>query len=239
MAVDYIHRLVVLGPPAAVRRFRRSVARTVTRTLDGRTWRERVSLSFEAMYTACPALSRVSAKPPGDPYDISGWPTRVIGCHARARYQLHTRNMTFAPYLRRLSASVPTLALCLVTFCMDDNEIAGFAIRKGELRKWMLSERARARHWDHARQKYGLKGDAVYEDDDAEFWTEERMLAEMMDRLEVASVGRGPSPRPRVEQWFNRPVERDLDTEREIFMIELAIEEERGIKPRRESRQND
>jgi hypothetical protein len=164
-----------------------------------------------------------------------GQPERLATAHGRG-ISLHTRNMTFAPYLRRLSTTFPALALCLVTFCMDDNEIAGFAIRKGELRKWVLSERARGRHWERARQRFGLKGDAVYEDDDAEFWAEERMLGEMMDLLEAASVGRGPSPRPRVEQWFNRPVERDLDTEREIFMIELALEEERGRKPSRPSR---
>lgn len=153
MAVDYIHRLVVIGPPAAVRRFRRGVTRAVTRRLDDRSWRERVSLSFEAMYTLCPALSRVSAEPPGDPYDIAAWPTDRSGRRARARYQFHTRNMTFAPFLRRLSTRFPALVLCLVTFCLDDS----------------------------------------------------------------------------VERWFNRPVERDLDTEREIFLTELALEEQ-GLK---------
>jgi hypothetical protein len=227
MAVDYIHRLVVLGPPAGVRRFRRRVARSVTRTLGDRTWRERVSLSFESMYATCPELSRVNAKTPGDPYDISVWPTRLIGRQARTRYQLHTRNMIFAPFVRRLSRAFPRLAFCLVTFCMDDSEIAGYAIRDGQWRKWILSAQARARHWQRAREKYDLAGDAVYENDDAEFWAEERMLAEMMDRLETSINGRPPSSKPRIVLWFNRPVERDLDTEREILLIELALEEQK------------
>jgi hypothetical protein len=42
-----------------------------------------------------------------------------------------------------------------------------------------------------------LAGDAVYESDDAEFWAEERMLAEMMDRLEASINGRPPCSQPR------------------------------------------
>lgn len=131
-----------------------------------------------------------------------------------------------------MSTRFPALVFCLVTFCLDDSEIAGFTIRNSQLRKWILSERARAQHWEQARQKFGIAGDAVYEDDDAEFWAEERMLAEMMDRVETSSIGREPSSNPRVEQWFNRPVERDLDTEREIFLTELALEEQ-GLKKTR------
>jgi hypothetical protein len=53
MAIDYFHRLVVFGSPTDLQAFRRAVGRTVRRSKAGRipAWRERVPLSFGAMYT--------------------------------------------------------------------------------------------------------------------------------------------------------------------------------------------
>lgn len=156
MAVDYIHRLVVSGPALDVRAFRRAVSRTVDREAVGsiEAWREHVPLSFAAMYSLCPGLTRVEPNVPCDPYDLSIWPLRSLphGC-AEVRYQLHTRNLEMGEFIVALSRRFANLALVLVTFCLDGNSIDTYLFTNGRKRKATPSLDA------HARQ--GLIGEGV------------------------------------------------------------------------------
>lgn len=79
MAVDYLHRLLVLGAHKEIRRFRREIRRRHRRTIRRETWTEIVSFSFAALYEIAPAARRVEPEVPCDPYELSAWPIRRIG----------------------------------------------------------------------------------------------------------------------------------------------------------------
>jgi hypothetical protein len=113
MAVDYIHRLVVVGSRAQLGAFRSAVGRTVRRAKMGRVpgWREHVPLSFAAMYAICPELRRVEAELPGDPYDLAAWPiARRPDGRFELRYRCHTRNLELYELRASCRASSPPSA---------------------------------------------------------------------------------------------------------------------------------
>jgi hypothetical protein len=220
MAVDYWHRLVVTGPRETVDLLRGQLRRRVRRSVAGRPlWRETIPFSFERLYRLVPAAVGIEPEARGDPYDVSVWPIRGLGDGgAELRYQLHTRNFELLPFLRLLSRKFPALTFCLVTFCLDDSEVASYLVSGGRTRKWILPPRRRNAHWERARQKFGIAGDAVYEDDVAERFAEESMLEEALDHWEPA----GNQPRRgQARNWWNRPVSREIMTELNINLAEL------------------
>ena len=227
MAVDYFHRLIVRGPRKDVLTFRREIYRRFPRKIGRKSWIEIVPFSFEALYTIAPAARRFEPEVPCDPYDLSSWPIRPIGrSQAEIRYQFHTRNLEMADLIRVLSRARPALSFTLLTFCLDDMSIELYRFGNGRRKKWNYPEGRREIHWDRARAKFGLAGDDVYDDDDAQEWAEEEMLGEALAHW----VGRAQSRR---YDWWNRPALRDLATEQMLFAYELA---EESKAPRRKSK---
>jgi hypothetical protein len=220
MAVDYWHRLVVTGPGKTVGLLRRQLRRRARRTAAGRQpWRETIAFSFERLYQLVPAATRVEPQLPCEPYDLSAWPIRRLpGGAAEVRYQLHTRNMELLPFVRLLSRKFADLTFCLVTFCLDDSEVASYRVSGGRVRKWILPRPRREAHWERARQKFGLMGDDVYEDDVATSFAEEAMLEEAIDHWGPAAAG---SRRRPARNWWNRPVSREIMTELYINLAEI------------------
>ena len=78
--------------------------------------------------------------------------------------------------MRLLSRKFVALTFRLVTFCLDDSEIASYRAYNGRVRKWVLPEERSEAHWEHACREFGLNGDDVYEDDDARHWSLGREL---------------------------------------------------------------
>lgn len=97
-----------------------------------------------------------------------------------------------------------------------------------------LPERRRDLHWNRARIKFGLDGDDVYDDEEAEQWVEEEMLHEAFTHWDVTSGDKHLSRGSRYA-WWNRPTVRDLATEQQLALYELA---EKGSPnaPRRKTR---
>jgi hypothetical protein len=249
MAVDYFHRLVVSGSPPDLQAFRRAVGHTVHRPKI-RAWHECVPLSFGAMYALCPELTRVEPSPPDDPYDLAVWPiTSLPDQRAETRYQFHTRNLEMHAFLGPVSSRFRTLILVLVTFCLDDNSITSYLIRKGRLREFPLPEARHDRHWALARRQFRLAGEAIYEHAEARSFVEGRLLDEALGHWErlVAEAWkkRGGNPRARAgrrrrtsrasrattspralvhrrRDWWHRPTVRDLDFERTLAIIDLS-----------------
>jgi hypothetical protein len=220
VAVDYWHRLIITGPRETVDLFRAQLRRSARRSSAGRHWRETIPFSFDRLYQLVPAASRIEPELPREPYDVSAWPIqRLLRGDAEVRYQLHTRNIELLPFVRLLSKRFSALTFRLVTFCLDDSEVASYRASDGRVRKWILPQPRRDAHWERARQKFGLAGDDVYEHDDAERFAEESMLEEAMDRWEPATDG--PHPRRRVRNWWNRPASREIMTELYLDLAEL------------------
>jgi hypothetical protein len=220
MAVDYFHRLVVTGDAKRVRRLARGLHRDYPRTVAGETWTEVVPFSFEALYEMAPRARRIEHEIPCDPYELSAWPVRVsAGGNAAVRYQFQTRNMELAPFIRLLAAVQPKLDFTLVTLCLDDSSIESRFFSGGKWRTWTLPERLRTLWWDRARKKFRLKGDDVYDDDDAERWAEEQMLAEALGHWRT---GESERARARRYRWWNQVRLRDLDTERQLALYGVA-----------------
>jgi hypothetical protein len=220
MAIDYNHRLVVSGPRGGVDLFRKQLRQTDTRTVGKLKWRETIPFSFERLYDLAPTAVRIEPEVPCDPYDMSVWPIRRLPYRsAEVRYQFHTRNLQVLPFVCVLSKKLPSLTFRLLTHCMDDDQIASYRVRKGRARRWILPEARHAAHWDRARQRFDLTGDEVYGDQDARHFAEEAMLEEALDHWEREAGGRHPVRR-RAREWWNRPVTRDLETQRLIFMAE-------------------
>jgi hypothetical protein len=200
-------------------------------------WRETIPFSFERLYDLVPAAVRIEPQVPRDPYDISVWPIRRLTARlAEVRYQLHTRNIELLPFVRLLSKKFAALTFSLVTFCLDDSEVASFRVCNGQVRKWILPEARHEANWECARQKFALTGDEVYDDDDATEFAENAMLEEALDHWEpISKEPRQPRRRVRVPSWSGRAISRDIMTEMEIALIELN-EQRRGTekeKPRR------
>jgi hypothetical protein len=72
---------------------------------------------------------------------------------------------------------------------------------------------------DRARRKFRLAGDDVYDDDDATFYAEEGMNDEALAHWSTVSARHS---RRRRRPWWNRPVARDFETERELDVIEIS-----------------
>ena len=234
MAVDYLHRLVVVGAADEVSVFRRQMYREYPRTIGGKTWTEVVPFSFQALYDLAPAARRVEAEVPGDPFELSRWPVRRIDRRrTEVRYRFQTRNLEMVGLLRALSRAVPALTFTLVTLCFDDSSIETMRFSGGQLQRWVMPDNECERHWDRARKKFGLADDDVYEDDDAEYWTEEEMLHEALIHWEPHRRGGRRRPGRRLA-WNNQLVLRDLDTERQLAMFQIA--ESLASKPRPKSR---
>jgi hypothetical protein len=163
---------------------------------------------------------------------VSAWPIRrLLRGLAEARYQLHTRNIELLPFVRLLSKKFEALTFCLVTFCLDDGEIASYQVIGGRVRKWILPQSRREAHWTRSRQKFGLTGDSVYDDENATSFAEEAMLEEALDHWEPVS-GESRHARRRMRSWWNRSVSRDLVTEKSIAVVEFE-ERLRGNKRNR------
>ena len=88
---------------------------------------------------------------------------------------------------------------------------------RGTVRKWTPNQQRDDFHWDRARRKFKLVGEAAYEDDDAVYWVEQEMLHDVLCHWDEPASGR----RPRYN-WSNQLVLRDLSTERELAMYEIA-----------------
>jgi len=232
MAVDYFHRLVVTGRADRIRDFKNRIYREYPRTVAGDTWTEIVPFSFEALYKIAPRARTVEAEVPFDPYELSAWPARRSGRrHALVRYQFQSRNLEMRPFIRALARALPDLTFTLVTLCLDDSSIASYRFEAGRQRTWTLPQRVRDAHWERARRKFKLSGDDVYEDDDAELWAEDAMMAEALHHWEDRARGRS---RPRRYQWWNCPPLRRIEDERVLALVELdgALAPERTKRSR-------
>jgi hypothetical protein len=220
MGIDFSHRLVVAGPRKDVDILRRRLTCTVSRTVDGHRWRERVPFSFQRLYELAPAAVRIERNVPFDPYDLSVWPIRKLpGGRAEIRYRLHTRNMELLPFVRLLSRKFAMLVFYLVTFCLDDDEMATYRVRSGQVSKRILSNERKEAHWERARQKFGLGGDAVYEDEVARLFAEDWALEEALDYWQPKSHAGHRTGGAR--NWWNRPVARDFQSEGLIVLAEI------------------
>ena len=220
MAVDYFHRLIVRGGRPQVADLRRRLARTWSRRIGRQTFTEQLPFSFAALYEIAPAASRVEREVPGEPYDVRVWPiSQGDRGAAELRYQLHTREVDLFGFLRPLSRACPSLTFVLSTLYLDDGEFASFHARRGRVKRWWLPARRHEAHWDRARRKFGLAGDDVYDDDHATFYAEEGMNDEALAHWDRPSARHS---RRRRRLWWNRPVARDFETERELDFIEIS-----------------
>jgi hypothetical protein len=184
-------------------------------------WRETIPFSFERLYKLVSAAVRIEPEVPCEPYDMSVWPLRRLpGERAEMRYQLHTRNLELLPFIRPLSKKFRTLAFRLMTDCEGD-EITGYGVCNGRVRSWLLPEARHEASWERARQQFGLTGDEVYDDDVARAFAEELMREEALDHWDREPGEAQPSGQ-RARNWWNRPVSRDLETERIIAIAEIA-----------------
>jgi hypothetical protein len=223
VAVDFYHRLVVSGLSKELKAFRNSVSHTVRRkpVRGMAAWRERVPISFAAMYARCPRLTRVQPEPPNDPYDLAAWPKVSLGNRREeVRYQFHTRNTEMRDFLVPFTREFPGLELKLVTFCLDDDSIVSYLIRNGTVRHYTLPERRHGWHWEQAKKRFGIAGDAIYEHDEARFFAEEGMLAESLNHWQEAAHGEAAFASRR--SWWNRPTVRELEFERELAILQLS-----------------
>jgi hypothetical protein len=228
VAVDYLHRLIIRGACEDVRGLRRHIYREYPRTVGGHSWTEIVPFSFASLYEMAPAARRIEAEPPCDPYDISTWPIRRNGRRqAEVRYQLQTRNLEMIGLIRVLARALPSLTFTLATLCLDDSSIEVYRVSDGTTKKWVLPRRRREHHWDRARIEFGLTGDDVYDDDAAERWAEEEMLHEALTHWDKGALGAGSRRR---YQWWNRDRLRDLGTEQQLALYEIA--QDISAKPR-------
>lgn len=233
MAVDYFHRLLVSGPREDVRSFRHDIHREYPRTIERKTWTEIVPFSFAALYELAPLARRVENEIPPDPYDLSAWPERPIDKRrSMVRYQLHTRNLELVSLLRPLARVLPKLTFTLVTLCLDDSSIESYRLKGPKMSKWVLPVKRRDFHWDRARTKFGLQGDDVFDDDEADHWAEQEMLE---DALNHWQRGTDRIRRVRRYQWWNVLPLRDWETERSLSLLMLTAQlaEEAKRKPRR------
>ena len=183
------------------------------------TWTEVVPFCFQALYDLAPAARRVEREVPNDPFELSAWPIRRLGARrAQVRYQFHTRDLEMVALIRALSRARPSLTFTLATLCYDDSSVEAARFARGRAERWIMRERDCEPHWDRARRKFNLPDDEVYMDDEAEHWTEQEMLHAALihwDRRGGRSAGRR-------REWHNRFVLRDLETERELAMYEVA-----------------
>jgi hypothetical protein len=220
MAVDYFHGLIVTGPPPQLQTLRRRLTRTLSRTVRGRTWSDRLPFSIGALYDIAPEVRRIDREPPGETYDVRVWPiTGRAGGPAELRYLFHTRNFEVCAFLKPISRRFPRLTFRLATQCLDDGDFVSFQIVRGHARRWRLPQQRHDVHWELARQKFRLSADDVYEDEDAERFAEDGMRDESLDHWVRESAGRKAIRR---RPWWNRPPARDFMTDRELDLYAYA-----------------
>ena len=216
MAVDYFHRLIIRGPQQDVRAFRRQIYREYPRSIGRQSWTEIVPFCFTALYEMAPAACRIEPEAPGDPYELSAWPVRRISRNqAEIRYQFQTRNLEMVSLIRVLTRALPSLTFTLVTLCLDDSSIEVNRLKGGSTQKWAIPKRRQDFHWDRARIKFGLAGDDVYDNDDADRWATEEMLHEALTHWNEDGAAAHPHQRGRYRWWNQLPL-RDLATERQL-----------------------
>jgi hypothetical protein len=140
------------------------------------------------------------------------------------RYRFHTRNHEVAPLLRALARARPTLVFRLTTLCLDDSSIESHLMIGRKASRWVLPDRRRDFHWDRARAKFTLAGEDVYEDDEADSWHEQEMLADAVSHWDHLGRVRRAGPLPPYE-WWNQMIWRDLQTERRVLLAEFLERE--------------
>ena len=133
--------------------------------------------------------------------------------------------------LRPLSRALPSLTFVLATLCFDDSTVESYCLSRGVERKWRTS--GKDVQWERARKRFHLAGDDVYMDDDAEHWVEEELLEEAISHWGTWRHSKS-ARRPRRRQWWNQLILRDLASERELAVVEVAptLSPTRGSKPR-------
>lgn len=221
MAVDYLHRLLVSGKPADVRAFRDAIYREYPRTIAGETFTEIAPFSFAGLYELAPAARRVEPEVPDDPYDLSAWPVRTVKRErAEIRYQMHTRNRELIDFLRPLTRALPRLTFTLSTLCFDDASVASYRLHGRREQKWIVPDRRQDVHWERAKKKFKLPGDDP--DEEAEHWVGQEMLAEAFSHWDEAGRVRRGRARRRY-RWWNEIILRDLDTERELALLDMGF----------------
>ena len=233
MAVDYFHRVIVTGQQRKVQELRRALVRKWSRKVGGETFTERLPFSIASLYAIAPGARRIEPEIPGEAYDVSVWPlVRRTRTRVEIRYQLHTRDFDVVGLLRALSRVFPTLTFRLSTLCLDDSDVDGYAIIDGRVRRWNVPEHRRDVHWERARQKFNLAGDAVFDDEAATLFAEDGMQDEALDHWDPEPGRRAHRPRA----WWNRPAARDFMLEREIDLVaisEMLSAEPPASKPKR------
>lgn len=221
MAVDFFHRLIVRGPREDVRAFRRQIYREYPRSIGKKSWTEIVPFSFTKLYEIAPAARRIDPEVPYDPYELSSWPIRRIGRNqGEVRYQFQTRNMEMIELIRVLARALPSLTFTLATLCFDDSSIEVYRLKGGRTQNWQIPQRRKDFFWSRARIKFGLVGDDVYDNDDADHWVEEEMLYEALSHWDEDRTT-AHSHRRRRYRWWNNPPLRDLATERQFLLYEI------------------
>ena len=169
-----------------------------------------------------PDARRIETEVPCDPYELSSWPVRRIGRNqSEIRYRFQTRNMEMNGLIRVLSRALPSLTFTLATLCLDDSDIEVYRLKGRSTQKWAFPQRRRDFHWSRARIKFGLAGDDVYDDDDAEHWAEEEMLHEALTHWDEDNAAAHSHRRSRDRWWSQLPL-RDLATERQFLLYEIA-----------------
>jgi hypothetical protein len=233
MAVDYFHRVIVIGPRRKVDELRRSLVRKWSRKIGRKTFTERLPFSIAALYDIAPGARRIERDVPGEAYDVRVWPVvRRTRTRVEIRYQLHTRDFDIVGLLKVLSRVFPILIFHVSTLCLDDSDVDGYEIIDGKVRRWNVPGHRRDVHWERARQKFNIAGEAVYDDDDAELFAEDGMQDEALDHWDAEPERRSQRRR----DWWNRPAARDFMFEREIDLLEInerLFGEQTGSKPKR------
>lgn len=202
MAAELTHRLVIEGPSAQVRRFKKDVARP------------RVPFSFGALWR----MGRFPGDPPNDPYNLTGFPIRQLrGRRAEIRYTFLTRNMGVDDLLARVSRRRPLLIFRLATI-VDDGNVEAWLIRRGRRRRRDVPDWLFDYHRHRVALAHGTTREAV-EDDFHLGWEADWAIVNDAVNLWNDVAPRQMPPRP--ESWSGRRV-RLLEDEWEKQLREWA-----------------
>jgi len=204
MAIELTHRIVIEGPAAQVRKFKKDVARP------------RVPFSFKALWR----MGRFAGDLPCDPYNLSVFPVRAVWRRrAEVRYTFLTCNMGVEDLLTRVSRRRPALIFRLATI-VDDGNVDAFLIRRGRKRRREAPEWLHDYHYHRVALANGVSREAVA-DDFALGWEADWAIVDDAVNLwnDVAPRHMPPAP----ESWSGRRVRR-LEDEWEKQLYEVARE---------------
>lgn len=205
MAVELTHRIIVEGGAAAVRKFKRDVARP------------RVPFSFEALWR----MGRFAGDPPCDPYNLTGFRVRPIWRRrAEVRYTFLTRNMGMDDLLARVSRRRPNLLFRLASMA-DDGDVEAFLIRRGRRRRREAPEWLREYHYHSVALANGTSRDSLDEDDDNWFLQWDAQWAILDDAVNLWNDVAIRQMPPEPEEWYGRRV-RLMEDEQEKAIYELS-----------------